>query len=48
VKFSLPLLFAVVLLIVSFVWAFVTREVSSVLFAVWAADVLYIGRAAAG
>ncbi len=39
---SIPFIAALVLLIVSFVWAVVTREVSALLFAVWAADVLFI------
>ena len=39
---SIVFLAALVLLIVSFVWAIVTREVSALLFAVWAVAVLYI------
>ena len=39
---SIPFVVALALLIVSVVWAFVTREVSASLFAVWAIAVIAI------
>lgn len=39
---SIPFIIALVLLLVSVVWAIVTREIGSTLFAVWAIAVVAI------